>query len=182
MERKDLAECYKCYSFKTRNIILKYLLSFFFLDLQFIMLFIALVLNLNCHLLQHFHFGFALSWWDNQFLVHLRDHGAQRVNRKGLNDDRVRLLLLFLLVCCEILRNGNWWSKARRSHSSHLKPHIGVSVILHEVSKGSRVVTDDSLMVGLIDQVLCYWLKVFDFRKHRSVLVIKFVCFLNLFK
>jgi hypothetical protein len=44
------------------------------------------------------------------------------------------------------------------------------------------VVTDDSLMVGLIDQVLCYWLKVFDFRKHRSVLVIKFVCFLNLFK
>ena len=81
-----------------------------------------------------------------------------------------------------MLRNGNWLSKACRSHASHLKSQIGVSVLLLEFSEGPRVVTDDSLTVCLVDQVLGYLLKVFALRKHRNVMVIKFVGFHYLFK
>jgi hypothetical protein len=57
-----------------------------------------------------------------------------------------------------MLRNGKCCNKARRTHASHFKPKISVSVLLLEVSEGPRVVTDDGLTVGLVDQVLCYCL------------------------
>jgi hypothetical protein len=55
-------------------------------------------------------------------------------------------------------------------------------VLLLEVSEGALVVTDDCLTVSLVDQVLCYWLKVFDLLKYRNVVIIMFVGLLNLFK
>ena len=185
MEGENLTECLYCHSRKTWNLTLKYLLSFFIVDLQFPKLFINLIkllFNLNCHLFQLLHLGLALSWSDNQFFVHLGEHGVQLVERQGLYDDRVRRLHLFLRAYFEMLGNGNLWNKTGRPHASHLKPKIGVSVLLLEVSEGTLVVTDDSLTVSLVDQVLCYWLKVLALLKYRNVVVIMIVGFLNLFK